>query len=380
MTEAQRLRVELGAHSYDIVAGPGLLDASGALMRPVVRRPRAVIVTDEIVAKLHLERLAAGLAAGGIAHEAAIILPPGEATKDFAHFARLCQDILALGIERATPLIALGGGVVGDLAGFAAATLLRGIDYVQVPTTLLAQVDSSVGGKTAIDTPQGKNLVGAFHHPVLVLADIDALATLPRRELLAGYAEVVKYGLVGDRGFYEWLEARAAALLAQDAALRQEAVIRSCAAKAAVVEADERESGARALLNFGHTFAHALEAASGYSRELRHGEAVALGMQLAFDLSVRLGLCPPEAASRLRRHLSALGLPTVIGEIAGGVSARTLVAHMRRDKKVRDGRVTLILARDIGQAFVCHDVAPDTLEAFLADAVQRRGAPASAHS
>ncbi len=354
MSEPRRLSVALDRRGYDIVIGRGLLDAAGALMRPVLRAPRAVIVTDEHVAQLHLPQLAAGLAGGGIAYES-VVLPAGEATKDFAHFAKLCQDILALGIERSTALVALGGGVIGDITGFAAATLLRGIDYVQVPTTLLSQVDSSVGGKSAIDTPQGKNLVGAFHQPVLVLADIDMLATLPRRELLSGYAEVVKYGLIRDRGFYEWLESQGPALLGGDAAVLQETVLRSCAAKAAIVAADERESGERALLNFGHTFGHALETASGFGQALLHGEAVAI--------------------------LGVMGLPTEIAPAAGGaISAATLLAHMRKDKKVKDGRVTLILARDIGDAFICSDVAPPQLESFMADAVARgRNARQPAH-
>ena len=371
MSGPRRLTVALDRRGYDIVIGRGLLDQAGALLRPVLRAPRAIVVTDAHVATLHLPRLAAGLAAGGIAHQS-IVLPAGEATKDFAHFAQMCQDILALGIERSTALVALGGGVVGDITGFAAATLLRGIDYVQVPTTLLSQVDSSVGGKTAIDTPQGKNLVGAFHQPVLVLADIDMLGTLPRRELLSGYAEVVKYGLIRDRAFYEWLEAQGPALLAGDAAALTETVLRSCAAKAAIVAADERESGERALLNFGHTFGHALEAASGFGQALLHGEAVAIGMQLAFDLSARLGLCRPEVAARVRRHLMAMGLPTEIAPAGAALSAATLLAHMRKDKKVKDGRVTLILARDIGDAFISGDVAPPQLESFLADVVARR--------
>jgi 3-dehydroquinate synthase len=367
----QRLRVALGARGYDIVIGRGLFADAGALLAPAIRAKRAIIVTDAHVAKLHLASFAGGLAGAGIVHET-IIVPPGEATKDFAHFAKLCEDILALDIERATPIVALGGGVVGDLAGFAAASLLRGLDLVQVPTTVLAQVDSSVGGKTAIDTRHGKNLVGAFHQPVLVLADIDVLASLPRRELLAGYAEVVKYGLIRDRGFYDWLEANAAGLIAGDAAARQEAVWRSCAAKAAVVAADERESGERALLNFGHTFGHALETVIGFGDKLRHGEAVALGMQLAFDLSVQLGLCAAAAADRVRRHLSAIGLPTTPAALAGGtLTAEALLAAMRKDKKVTDGRISLILARDIGDAFVCRDVASPTLSSFLAAALAR---------
>jgi 3-dehydroquinate synthase len=268
MNKREALRVKLGTRGYDILVGSGLLGEAGALIAPVVRQKRAIIVTDENVAKLHLARLQTGLDASGIAHRA-IVLPPGEATKDFAHFSKLCDDALALGIERGTPLIALGGGVIGDLTGFAAATLLRGLDYVQVPTTLLSQVDSSVGGKTAIDSRHGKNLIGAFHQPVLVLADIDTLSTLPRRELLAGYAEVVKYGLIRDRGFYEWLETAGPKLVAGDIDARRQAVLKSCAAKAAVVAIDERETGERQLLNFGHTFGHALEAENGFGEGAR---------------------------------------------------------------------------------------------------------------
>ncbi|HEV2551935.1 MAG TPA: 3-dehydroquinate synthase [Stellaceae bacterium] len=370
MSSTQRLTVALGARSYDVVVGRRLLAEAGALIASAVRQKRLVIVTDEHVAALHLERFRAGLAAAGIATET-IVLPPGEETKDFAHFAQLCEDVLSLGIERATPIVALGGGVVGDLAGFAAATLLRGLDFVQVPTTLLAQVDSAIGGKTAIDTRHGKNLVGAFHQPVLVLVDVDVLETLPPRELLAGYAEVVKYGLIGDRTFYDWLEANGAALLAGDAALRQEAALRSCAAKAAIVALDERESGKRALLNFGHSFGHALEALTGFGKSLLHGEAVALGMQLAFDLSARLGFCPPAAAERVRRHLSTMGLPTALAAIPTA-TPDALIAAMQKDKKVSGGRLTLVLARDIGEAFLCRDVLPATLGAFLADAARGR--------
>jgi len=370
MSTAERLAVALGRRSYDIVVGSNLLAEAGALLSPLIRQKRVVIVTDTIVAPLHLARLAGSLDQAAIRHDT-IVLPPGEATKEFAHFAQLCEDVLALGIERGTTLIALGGGVVGDLAGFAAASLLRGLDFVQLPTTLLAQVDSSVGGKTAIDTRHGKNLVGAFHQPILVVADIDTLATLPRRELLAGYAEVVKYGLIGDRAFYDWLEGRGAALVAGDVAARQQAVRRSCAAKAAVVAADEREEGERALLNFGHTFGHAFEAATGFGEVLKHGEAVALGMQLAFDLSVRLGFCPPASAERVRRHLSGLGLPTVPSALGRPFAVEALLPLMQKDKKVKDGQVTLILARDIGQAFICRDVAPAVLADFLTAALAR---------
>ena len=367
-----KLRVELGARSYDIVVGPGLLGEAGALIAPVVRQKRAIVVTDENVAKLHLAALRSGLDNGGIAHQT-IVLPPGEATKDFAHFSKLCEDVLALGIERGTPLIALGGGVIGDLTGFAAATLLRGLDYVQIPTTLLAQVDSSVGGKTAIDSRHGKNLIGAFHQPVLVLADIDTLATLPLRELLAGYAEVVKYGLIRDRAFYEWLEQAGPKLVAGDADARRHAVLKSCAAKAHIVEIDEREVAERQLLNFGHTFGHALEVETGFGDALLHGEAVAMGMGLAFDLSARLGLCPKDSVARVRKHYEAVGLPVELKQIANGqfikegrFAPADLLRHMSKDKKVRDGRITLILAHDIGDAFISRDVERAAIEAFLA--------------
>jgi len=367
MSAPASLRVELGARSYDILVGSGLLARAGGLIAPVIRQKRAIIVSDENVAKLHLATLRAGLDAAGIAHQS-IILPPGESTKGFAHFAKLVEDILALGIERGTPLIALGGGVIGDLTGFAAATLLRGIDYVQVPTTLLSQVDSSVGGKTAIDSAHGKNLIGAFHQPVRVIADIDTLATLPRRELLAGYAEVVKYGFIRDRAFFDWLETAGPKLVEGDADLRREAVLKSCAAKAAVVAVDERETGERQLLNFGHTFGHALEAETGFGDTLLHGEAVALGMRLAFDLSAQLGLCPAPSAARVRRHYAAVGLPARLDQIANArrFAPADLLRHMSRDKKVRDGKITLILAREIGDAFIARDIERRTLEAFLA--------------
>ncbi|HEY1503234.1 MAG TPA: 3-dehydroquinate synthase [Stellaceae bacterium] len=367
MSRRDTLQVELGTRSYDIVVGTGLLSAAGALIGPVVRQKRAIIVTDANVAKLHLKALEAGLDDAKIAHHA-IVLPPGETTKDFAHFSKLCEDVLALGIERGTPLIALGGGVIGDLTGFAAATLLRGLDYVQVPTTLLSQVDSSVGGKTAIDSKHGKNLIGAFHQPVLVLADIDTLATLPPRELLAGYAEVVKYGFIRDRAFFEWLEQAGPKLVAGDTDARRNAVLRSCAAKAAIVAIDERETGERQLLNFGHTFGHALEAETGFGDALLHGEAVALGMRLAFDLSAALGICPRGSVERVRRHYQVIGLPSAISQIANArrFTPAALLQHMGKDKKVRDGRITLILARDIGDAFISREVERATLESFLA--------------
>lgn len=361
----ETLRVELGDRGYDILVGADLVARAGERMKPVLTRPRVVVVTDETVARLHLPALIASLDAAGIAH-GKIVLPAGEATKDFAHLERLVEELLAQRVERSTMLVALGGGVIGDIAGFAASVALRGLDFVQIPTTLLAQVDSAVGGKTAINTRHGKNLVGAFHQPRLVLADTGALATLPRRELLAGYAEVVKYGLIDDAAFFAWLEENGAALIAGDAARLRKAVAASCAAKARIVALDERETGPRALLNLGHTFGHALEAEAGYGGSVLHGEAVAAGMVMAFDLSVRLGLCPPEDAARMRRHLRAVGLPTGVEILgAGGRSAERLIGHMRQDKKVKDGRVTFILARGIGRAFIAHDVELDEVRRML---------------
>jgi 3-dehydroquinate synthase len=365
MSKARVVRVELGARGYDIHIGAGLIARAGAHLAPLAQGRRVVVVTDQTVATAHLPALERSLDSAGIPH-AAVVLPPGEGTKDFTHFAGLCEEILALSIERRTLLVALGGGVVGDLAGFAAASLLRGLAYVQVPTTLLAQVDSSVGGKTAINSAHGKNLVGAFHQPVLVLADVSALATLPRRELLAGYAEVAKYGLIRDRGFFEWLERDGPKLLVGDSAALIRAVAESCTHKAAVVAADERESGERQLLNFGHTFAHALEAETGFGPDLLHGEAVAAGMALAFDFSVRLGHATAQTLHRVRRHLAGAGLPTGLGAVAGKrLDPDRLLQHMRRDKKVSDGRLTFILAREIGDAFIARDVPDAAVRDFL---------------
>lgn len=369
MTRHETVRVELGPRSYDIVVGDGVLAEAGALMGPVLRQDRVVVVTDENVAPLHLEALTRALANAGLSAEA-VVLPAGEQTKDFAHLERLVEEILERGIERDSTLVALGGGVIGDITGFAAATVLRGIDFVQVPTTLLAQVDSSVGGKTGINTGHGKNLVGAFHQPRLVLADSRVLETLPRREMAAGYAEVVKYGLINDEGFFSWLEGHGSDLLDGDHAAIRHAVVTSCRAKAAIVAADERESGSRALLNLGHTFGHALEAETGYSDTLLHGEAVAIGMVMAFDLSVRLGLCRARDADRVRRHLGTVGLPTGtdFAPVVLWDPAR-LTAHMTKDKKVRGGRLTFVLVRRIGEAFVTQDVPGEELVAFMEGAV-----------
>jgi 3-dehydroquinate synthase len=330
------------------------------------------VVTDERVAGLHLASLERALDGAGVGHDI-VVLPAGEQTKDFAHLETLAERILDAGIERSTSLVALGGGVIGDLTGFAAAITLRGLPFVQIPTTLLAQVDSSVGGKTGINTCHGKNLVGAFHQPSLVLADTGALDTLARRELLAGYAEVAKYGLITDAVFFAWLEANGRAVLAGDAAARRHAIKTCCAAKAAIVAEDETEKGTRALLNLGHTFGHALEAEAGYGDALLHGEAVAVGMIMAFRLSARLGLCAPDDVQRVERHFAAVELPTHIGANIKTATwtADRLLAHMAKDKKVREGRTTFILARGIGQAFIARDVPMDAvravLESFLGD-------------
>jgi len=362
----ERLRVELGDRAYDIAVGAGLIARAGTEMLPLMRRRQAIVVTDETVARHHLEPLRHSLVEAGIAAHS-VVLPPGEGTKDLVHFGRLVDEILAIGIERGTMLVALGGGVVGDICGFAAATLLRGLDFVQIPTTLLAQVDSSVGGKTAINTAAGKNLVGAFYQPRLVLADTGSLATLPRREMRAGYAEIVKYGLIGDAAFFGWLESGGDSVCDLEPAALTRAVMTSCRMKADIVARDERETGDRILLNFGHTFGHALEAETGFGDALLHGEAVALGMVLAFDFAVKLGLATGQDAHRVRRHIAASGLPAGLAEIGlSGAAADRLIAHMGRDKKVRDGRITLILPRRVGEVLVMRDAPVDALREFLA--------------
>lgn len=370
---ADRITVALGARSYDILVGENVINDAGALLAPLLQRPFAAIVTDAHVEAAHGERLRRALANVGVRSET-IVLAPGEATKSFAQLEDLCEKLLSLGVERGDLVLALGGGVIGDLTGLAAAILRRGCRFAQVPTTLLAQVDSSVGGKTAINAKHGKNLIGAFHQPAIVLADIGALDTLPARELRAGYAEIVKYGALGDAAFFTWLEKNGAALLAGDKALRREAVVRSCAAKAQIVASDEREDGRRALLNLGHTFGHALEAAFGYSNKLLHGEAVAAGMGLAFDYSVSEGLCPAADAARLKAHLRAAGPPAGLGDIVGAAAfaPEALFSLMMQDKKVDQGRLTLILARGLGDAFIARDVAADKVLRFLAAARSSR--------
>jgi 3-dehydroquinate synthase len=363
------LSVDLGQRSYEILIGRGLVAEAGMRMLPLLKQKRVVAVTDANVARHHLEGLERSVRAAGIAIDS-IVLEAGEQTKSFAGLEALLTRLLELGIERRTTLVALGGGVIGDLTGFAASVALRGIDFVQIPTTLLAQVDSSVGGKTGIDTPQGKNLVGAFHQPRLVLADTATLDTVPRRQMLAGYAEVAKYGLINDPQFFTWLESNGVDVIERADGPLRHAVLESCRNKARVVAADEREQDARALLNLGHTFGHALEAECGYTDELLHGEAVAIGMVMAFDLSAQLGLCSLEDAARVQRHLASVGLPTSPAWIDGREwSAERLIRHMGRDKKVKDGRIAFVLAKGIGRAFFPAHAALGEISALLETAI-----------
>ncbi|WP_170464078.1 3-dehydroquinate synthase [Ruegeria arenilitoris] len=365
----QTVHVELGERSYDVEIGPDLLAQSGTLIAPLLHRPKVAVLTDENVGALHLEALREGLAASGIAMTA-LALPAGEATKSWPHFERAVEWLLAEKVERRDVVIALGGGVIGDLAGFAAAVLRRGVRFVQIPTSLLAQVDSSVGGKTGINAPQGKNLIGAFHQPSLVLADTAVLGTMTQRDFLSGYGEVVKYGLLGDAEFFEWLESNGPDVSGGDMAARVRAVTRSVQMKADIVARDETEQGDRALLNLGHTFCHALEAATGYSDRLLHGEGVAIGCALAFELSSRLGLCSQEDPSRVRAHLRAMGMKTDLADIPGELpGADALVDLMAQDKKVIDGQLRFILARGIGQAFVTSDVPREAVLSVLEDAL-----------
>ena len=361
----QTVRVDLGARSYDVRIGQGLLDRAGAEVLALAGRRRVAVLTDRTVAERHLPRLQEALRAEGI-EAPALILPAGEATKSWSHLGEAVEWLIAQRIERKDLVVALGGGVIGDLAGFAAAILRRGVRFVQIPTSLLAQVDSSVGGKTGINSPQGKNLIGAFHQPALVLADIDVLATLSPRDFRAGYGEVAKYGLLGDESFFDWLEA-AGPTLSRDPAALQRAVHHSVAMKAGIVQRDETEQGERALLNLGHTFGHALESATGYSDRLLHGEGVAVGCTLAFELSALMGLCSQEAPSRVSAHFAAMGLPSRIAQIPGDLpDDAALIALMGQDKKVQDGKLRFILARGIGQSFVTDAVDAADLRAVLA--------------
>ena len=366
MTAApEKITVKLGPRSYDILIGQGLLANIGTVLTPLLTRPKVVIVTDENLRDHHLASLHDGLDQSAISHDT-IILPAGEKTKNFAQLETLLDQLIALEVDRADMILGFGGGVIGDITGFAAAILRRGCRFVQIPTTLLAQVDSSVGGKTAINAKAGKNLIGAFHQPSLVIADIDLLDTLPKRELLAGYAEIVKYGLIGDAEFFGWLDKNGAQLLAGDKPLRIQAVSHSCAAKAHIVAEDETETGRRALLNFGHTFGHALEAATGFSDKLLHGEAVAVGMAMAFDLCAENGTCPAQDAGHVRSHLDMIGLPSSISQIDGlETTSDFLLRAMYQDKKTSGGKLTLILPNSIGDAYIAKNVDASPILEFL---------------
>ena len=361
------LPVALGGRSYDVIVGPGLIDRAGERIAPLLKTRRTAIVTDSNVGAHHGERLSVSLERAGVAVDV-ITVPAGEESKSFAGLADLSDRLLDLRLDRGDMIVAFGGGVVGDLAGFAAAIYKRGIDFIQVPTSLLAQVDSSVGGKTAIDTPRGKNLIGAFHQPRLVLADLDVLCTLPAREMACGYAEVIKYGLLGDAAFFAWLEQHGQAVLDRDIAALAHAVGRCVEMKADIVAEDETEQGRRALLNLGHTFGHALEAETGYGETLKHGEAVAAGCGLAFRFSAALGLCDPAEAARVERALTAAGLPSGLADVPGRpFGADRLIGHMVQDKKAQAGQLTFILARRIGEAFTAKGVDPDALRRFLVE-------------
>lgn len=365
------VRVDLPGREYDILIGAGLIEAAGQHLAPHLHRPRVAVLTEDRVAALHLPALAAAFDRAGIAHEA-LVLPAGEGTKGWDSLIRAVEWLLAGRYERGDLVIAFGGGVIGDLAGFAAAITRRGMRFAQIPTSLLAQVDSSVGGKTGINTSQGKNLAGAFHQPVLVLADTALLSTLPLRDFRAGYGEVMKYGALGDEDFFTWLEDHGPRLRDDGDALIH-AVARSCEMKAGIVQRDEFETGERALLNLGHTFGHALEAATGYSDRLLHGEGVALGCVLAFDLSARLGLCSQEDPSRLRAHLEQMGIAGDLGAIPGELpDADGFLALMAQDKKVLGGQMRFVLAQGIGRAFVTADVPQEAVRALLADALAAR--------
>ncbi|MEM7242206.1 MAG: 3-dehydroquinate synthase [Pseudomonadota bacterium] len=368
----ETVNVDLGDRSYSIEIGNGLLKKSGALVAPFLKRSRVAIVTDETVAGHHLEALKKGLSAVNI-DCAVLSLPAGETTKSWTHLEQTVEWLLAEKIERDDMVLAFGGGVIGDLVGFAAAIMRRGVDFIQIPTTLLAQVDSSVGGKTAINSKAGKNLIGAFYQPRLVLADIDLLGTLSERDFLAGYGEVVKYGLLGDEGFFAWLEENGPKMRDGDQAARIHAVKRSCEMKAEIVAEDEKEHGRRALLNLGHTFCHALEAATGYSDRLLHGEGVAIGCALAFQASMKMGLCSQEDPSRVRAHLKDMGMKSDLSDIPGELpNADGLIDLMYQDKKVQDGKIAFILAEGIGKAFVSRDADLDVVRAVLTAALDAR--------
>ncbi len=366
-TPPRRLAVTLSTARYDVVIGDGLLARAGALLAPVLPQKRVIVISDTNVAALHMRAVLDSLAETGF-ETGQIVVPAGEATKNLDTYLSVVDHLLEARVERRTAVIALGGGVVGDLAGFAAATTLRGLPFVQIPTTLLSQVDSSVGGKTGVNTKRGKNLVGAFYQPKIVLADTGSLATLPPRELRAGYAEIAKAGLVGDAAFFAWCVSHGQKIVNGDRDAQAEAIERACAFKAAVVGDDEREekpNDGRALLNLGHTFGHALEAEYGYDGGLLHGEGVAIGLGLAFRLSEKLGFCTRADVDRVLSHVASVGMAADLRSLNRRFSAATLIGHMRRDKKMRDGALYFVLARGIGQAFTSSDVPPEAVEELL---------------
>lgn len=365
MTES--VRVTLDARSYDIIVGDRLLAKAGDYIAPILQSKNIIVISDEHVARLYLHRLSNALEEHQIRFRS-VILKPGETTKSLPAFSDLMETLLEQKPDRKTALVALGGGVIGDITGFAASALLRGVDFIQIPTSLLAQVDSSVGGKTGINSRFGKNLIGSFYQPRLVLSDVSVLATLPKRELMAGYAELLKYGLINDPVFFAWLEAHAISMLTGDNTLLAQAIVKSCQAKATIVVADEREAGQRALLNFGHTFGHALEAETGFSEELLHGEAVAIGMLLAFKASVAMGLCPKADLERVITHYQAVGLPLTPRYIRPEWDVDALLTHMQHDKKTSGSALTFIFTRGIGQALVAQNVEKQAIRELLAEA------------
>ena len=369
----ETVRVDLAGRAYDISIGQGLIARAGEIIAPLLKRKFAAVVTDENVGKFHLQSLQQALAMHGI-ESRPVILPAGEKTKSYAELARVCDALLTAGVERKDVVIALGGGVIGDLTGFASAILRRGVNFVQIPTSLLAQVDSSVGGKTGINSPLGKNLIGAFHQPVAVLADLDVLKTLPQRQRAAGYAEIVKYGLLGAADFYDWLDSHVEAIMQGDVVATARAVKTSCTMKARIVAEDETETGVRALLNLGHTFGHALEAATGYSDTLLHGEAVAIGMVQAFGFSEMLGHCEQGMSRKVATHLRRAGLPTHISDIAAKLPpSGQLLKLMYQDKKAEGGKLTFILTKGIGEAFIAKGVDETKVLAFLKEDAAKQG-------
>ncbi len=369
MTQVETFQVDLRDRGYQILVGPNLLCNAAQHLSPLIRHKPVIIITDSNVSRHHLEKLTNSFINGDIAFSV-ITLPAGEGQKGFEGLQNLITAILDKKPERSSTLVALGGGVIGDLTGFVASIILRGIDFVQIPTTLLAQVDSSVGGKTGINTQHGKNLVGSFYQPRLVLSDTTALDTLPQRELLAGYAEIVKYGLIGDKDFFEWLEQNGKALVGGSQNHRKHAIVASCQAKAKIVSEDEKELGTRALLNFGHTFGHALEAETGFSEKLLHGEAVSIGMVMAFDLSVQIGICPPKDSAIVKAHLTSMGLPIRPTNVPDQTwCSDKLLRHMAQDKKVHKGKMTFILTRGIGDAFITSEVSTREVKALLSKAI-----------